>query len=155
MNKLFTVKIFSFLLALTTFHSNIWASLWAQQLSAAVSAQVNYLHWKPEYTNSPALRTRNILYLAFLPLGSKNNSELSGKMIPVLERGQWKMHLLYHLPTRQWAFPCPRLSPAHLHTQYTNTHRAHSPTPTNQGLCPSSEKTLLQFLSEAWAVLTG
>lgn len=66
MNKLFTVKISSFVLAYNYVSlSNIWAFLCAQQLSAAVIAQASYLHWKPEYTSFPAPRTRNILCLAF------------------------------------------------------------------------------------------
>lgn len=155
-NKLFTVKIFSFVLACNYISlSNIWACLHAQQLSAAVIAQANYLCWKPEYTSFPALCTRNIQYLAFLPLGSRNNSKLPGKMIPVLERGRWRKHLLWHSPSRQRALPCPGLSPAESQTRCAHRHWARSPTRTAQGLCPNSEKTLLQFLSEAWAVLTS
>lgn len=123
MNKLLTVKIFSFVLAYNYVSlSNIWACLCAQQLSAAVIAQVNYLHWKPEYTSFPALCTRNTPCLAFLPPGSRNNSELPEKTILILERGRRRKHVLW------------------CRVAHTHTHGAHG-----SGLYPSSEKTCSSF----------
>lgn len=130
MNKLLTVKI-SFVLAYNYVSlSNIWACLCAQQLSAAVIAQVNYLHWKPEYTSFPALCTRNTPCLAFLPPGSRNNSELPEKTILISERGRRRKHVLW-------------CRVAHAHTEHT----AQASTPALRKPAPVS--------SEAWPALTG
>lgn len=119
MNDLFTVKISFVLVYKYISLSNIWVCLYAQQLFAAVIAQENCLYWKLEYTSFPVLCTRNTLHCALLPLGSRHNSKLPGKMILALERGKWRKPFLWCTPGRHRALPCPELSPAHpMHTRH-------------------------------------
>lgn len=62
-------------------------------------------------------------HTALLPLGSRNNSKLPGKMMPALKRGKWRKPFLWCTPGRDRALPCPRLSPAH------PKHSHHQPNP--------------------------
>lgn len=75
-------------------------------------------------------------YTALLPLGSRNNSKLPGKMIPALKRGKWRKPFLC-VPQGATGHYCVPSSA--LHTQCTLIPRPHRHSP---GPLPSSEKTL-------------